>query len=353
MPAPFVQGLEEAEIVASPAAGDSVIAVAAYVTKTRWDAIDGHSYSYTNPPPVGAIAPFSSIGPRRDGLLKPDVAAPGMGIASALSGDASFPVEIIMPDGEHMIQQGTSMASPHVAGLAALMIENLGPMSVAATRDRMAATARADAFTGGVPNTTWGGGKIEALGATGYIVPILMLEASAVQENDRVLVRFLLSEDAGTNPFPIWREDPWETVRRPLGLTTSGRERLFVDSTLTSEGAYRYWLQADDAGREIWIGPAVVQFQPRVRSGLWASPNPFVGAVQIAWNVPVAARSLSIHDVAGRRIRQIEDPALLRAGQFPWDGTGERGERMPAGLYWARLRTIDGAKVSMKLLRLE
>jgi len=60
---------------------------------------------------IGDLADFSSRGPvpGADGLSKPDIAAPGVDILSA------------MPDGNYGRMSGTSMAGPHVVGVVALM----------------------------------------------------------------------------------------------------------------------------------------------------------------------------------------------------------------------------------------
>ncbi|MGH3072987.1 MAG: S8 family serine peptidase [Gaiellaceae bacterium] len=62
-------------------------------------------------PAFKAFASFSSGGPRTgDSFLKPDITAPGVSIVSTFVGSGNGPATI----------SGTSMASPHVAGVAAL-----------------------------------------------------------------------------------------------------------------------------------------------------------------------------------------------------------------------------------------
>ncbi|WP_394140498.1 S8 family serine peptidase [Cytobacillus oceanisediminis] len=58
------------------------------------------------------LANFSSWGPTPNYQLKPDVAAPGVNIYSSVVG------------GGYELYQGTSMASPHVAGAAAVLLAN-------------------------------------------------------------------------------------------------------------------------------------------------------------------------------------------------------------------------------------
>ncbi|MGJ8623411.1 MAG: phage tail tip lysozyme [Yoonia sp.] len=81
---------------------------------------------------------FSSAGPSRDGRATPFVAAPGKDIIaarSALRGVRSNGREV-------MIQSGTSMASPHVAGLVALMLEAFPRAGQRQLRGFLARTAR-------------------------------------------------------------------------------------------------------------------------------------------------------------------------------------------------------------------
>jgi serine protease AprX len=56
---------------------------------------------------------FSSRGPTLDGRIKPDILAPGFGITAALAGSGD----------QHVTYSGTSMATPFVSGLVALLLQ--------------------------------------------------------------------------------------------------------------------------------------------------------------------------------------------------------------------------------------
>ncbi|MGW4103573.1 S8 family peptidase [Streptomyces sp. NPDC004976] len=69
-----------------------------------------------------ALADFSSTGPRvGDGGLKPDVTAPGVDITAASAKGNAIVGEVGEKPAGYMTISGTSMATPHVAGAAAIL----------------------------------------------------------------------------------------------------------------------------------------------------------------------------------------------------------------------------------------
>ncbi|MEE9187563.1 MAG: S8 family serine peptidase, partial [Bacteroidota bacterium] len=168
--AEFASGGDESRIVAMPGTSAEAITVASYVTKISWKSIDGNTYTFSPAGTPGSISDFSSGGPTRDGRQKPDIAAPGEGIVAALSKDASPQTAFIVEDGKHIIQLGTSQASPHVAGTAALLLQINPGLTADQVKDAITSTANSDANTGTVPNSRWGFGKLDAFAAANSIV---------------------------------------------------------------------------------------------------------------------------------------------------------------------------------------
>jgi len=83
------------------------------------------------------------------------------------------------------------------------------------------------------------------------------------------------------------------------------------------------------------------------------SPNPFGASTQLRYALPVpGAARLDLFDVQGRRVRTLIDGSLPAGpAQVEWDGRSDTGAAAPAGVYWARLETVDGV-VSRKITKI-
>lgn len=155
----FVQGKTNARLVCSPATATNVVSLGAYSTKTYWYDVNG-SYRFYADAVLNDIAGFSSPGPRRDGAQVPTLAGPGYGVAGAMSSQKVPSTMWIVRDGVHRIDRGTSVAAAHAAGLAAMLLESTPTMTPSGVISQLQQSAASDAYTGSVPNATWGRGKL-------------------------------------------------------------------------------------------------------------------------------------------------------------------------------------------------
>ncbi|MFC5181326.1 S8 family serine peptidase [Actinomadura harenae] len=87
-----------------------------------------------------AVADFSSRGPRiGDGAIKPDVIAPGVGITAARAAGTSLGEPV---DDHYTKLSGTSMAAPHAAGAAALLVQEHPGWTAAQIKAALMGTAK-------------------------------------------------------------------------------------------------------------------------------------------------------------------------------------------------------------------
>ena len=119
----------------------------------------------------------SSIGPTRDGRIKPDIAATGT--VTTATGDSLYIALLtgsgqsskVSLGGKHTRNGGTSMASPIVAGVAALYLEEHPNASYKEVKEVLERTAKRDNFTTqNIPNINFGWGKVNCYQALLYHV---------------------------------------------------------------------------------------------------------------------------------------------------------------------------------------
>lgn len=147
-----------------------ILTVGAYTTRKDYT-LYGETGTNTLDETVGAISSFSNYGPTADGRMKPQVAAPGCFIISAVSVNAvsaSTLSHSYEKDGRWMsygYMQGTSMSSPLVAGVTATWLQAYPELTPEELADVVQKTSRADEFTGDLTqgSNDWGWGKLDAM----------------------------------------------------------------------------------------------------------------------------------------------------------------------------------------------
>lgn len=315
----------------------------AVITVTATDAADAVSTLASGGPTAWALADPPAYGdyPYPPGLVKPDLAAPGVAVTSTVgaSGYASY--------------TGTSMATPLAAAAGAILLQarpNLSPEQIAAAL----AGGALDLGAAGRDNQS-GAGRLDVPAALA-LLPETGAEVFWVR-NDGPLPL----EIAGVSWASTWlsvaplraRIAPRDSLRftatfDPAGLSpgTHWDEVVFV---CNDPAAPRLSVSAR-VGDDLTTG-APDNWPARSAAALGNHPNPFNPRTILSFaNRAAGPTRLTLHDLAGRRVR------TLVAGDWPagehqvvWDGTDDGGAALPSGVYLARLVEAGGAVVSRKL----
>ena len=167
------------------ACGKNVISVGAYNSKLSFvgigaDGVAGaetYPFTYRNQT-VGDISYFTGYGVDYTGRVHPDIVAPGFSLVSSVNSydsntvnaNYSTLIDEVTIEGEFRRyhwgdMMGTSMASPVVTGVVALMLQanpNLTPTQV---RDILQSTAAKDLYVNNSLSEQWGAGKVDAKAA--------------------------------------------------------------------------------------------------------------------------------------------------------------------------------------------
>jgi len=142
------KNITDAANICFPSTADSCIAVGAYVVNMGW--FDK----------LGDLASYSSKGYNITGKLGVDITGPGHSTFSTEKNNA------------YQIFSGTSSAAPHVVGAAALMLQYDPALTHEQIRKILLNSAVQDKFTGMVPNSSWGYGKLDIEGSIRYLISI-------------------------------------------------------------------------------------------------------------------------------------------------------------------------------------
>ncbi|MEM9922163.1 MAG: S8 family peptidase [Cyanobacteria bacterium P01_D01_bin.50] len=145
--------------IGSPGCANDAITVASYTSKDKYTDIDGKERKMGLE--LDAISEFSSEGPLRNGVQKPDIAAPGAMIVSALSSDADLNRSMII-NSKFVALAGTSMATPFVTGLVALLLQRNPKLDPEAVKKLLYKNSSIPDRKQGTFDNKWGFGLINA-----------------------------------------------------------------------------------------------------------------------------------------------------------------------------------------------
>ena len=259
-----------ASTVGMPSCAQNAITCAAHNTKLGWTDVDGI------PRTVGGtlndIAYFSGRGPTRTGAYrKPEISAPGRYLASAWSQyDTTGTLNSsVAQDGVHVHFQGTSMSTPMVAGVVALMLQKNGTATPAEIKQQLTDNALADGFTGAVPNDDWGYGKMRADDAWNDIPTAAGVdEFVATIGNGKAYLEWKISDEIDYVGFDIYRAATifagWVKINEEM-IQADRDEYRFIDDTIPlGEGHYLYRIETISSnGTSQMRGTAMVDFGRR------------------------------------------------------------------------------------------
>ena len=176
-----------------------------------------------------SLAPWSSRGLTQDGVRKPDVLAPGVGLVSTLALGSDF--QDLCPgcvvDGRYFRAGGTSMATAVVSGAAALLLEDHPDWTPAQVKGALVSTLDDVPGAGGVVNAA---NALNASSTFTVDLPPNELIDSATRMIDwtRASFRRVSFRDASGTPYGTsWSR---ASFRCECGFTESGE----VDPTRVS-----------------------------------------------------------------------------------------------------------------------
>jgi subtilisin family serine protease len=253
--------------LAVPSTATEAITVVHWVTKTRWTSVVGdRAFGATEV--IGELATTASRGPRRTCSLptacppvpKPDLAAPGTVIMSSLSSrtdealyeTATSTIDDATDlDRAHFIQQGSSMAAPHVAGAAALVLQINPALTAKDVKDLLNASAQPPAVL--APNQ-WGAGILDVKEATN---PLRLADPQPNAPggltvvsvgSGRVILRWDPNPDLDLRGYRVYRRAESELVLTLLTAIPIDKTTYEDTEGLANETPYLYRVTAVDIG---------------------------------------------------------------------------------------------------------
>jgi subtilisin family serine protease len=252
-------GNEGPNSVGSPGSADTALTVGAVDDKDK-------------------LAGFSSTGPRvGDGAIKPDVTAPGVDITAAAAPGSVIDKEVGQKPAGYLTISGTSMATPHVAGAAAILKQQHPEWGYTELKAALTGSAKGGTYT----PFEQGSGRIavdKAIKQTVIADPVSL--SFGVQQwphsDDTPVTKQLTYRNLGTKDVTLSLSakatDP-KGKAAPAGFLALGATKVTVPAAGTAsvpvivntklggtlDGAYSAYVTATGGGQSVRTAAAVVR----------------------------------------------------------------------------------------------
>ncbi|MCP4724082.1 MAG: S8 family serine peptidase, partial [bacterium] len=334
-------------IITAPADADGVIAVGAVNAS-------------------GTIANFSSRGPTADGRIKPDVVAKGVSVYSAYSGFHSL----------YSYPDGTSMATPLVAGSAALILSAHPEL----TPGEVMTALKATADRSGTPDNTYGWGLIDAFAAATYYGPVFNntpeveeipggleltvdILTDAGIDNNNICIYYCIGNSQNFNKQTFQNSQGTEyTAVIPLSGIEENIWFFFAAKDNTGKTTYypgrnkassfRYNTLDDELVLPMRKDRDMESVLPENVTLHQNFPNPFGNNTRINVELMEPAEfKLTVFNILGQKVRSLFS-GELPPGSFPftWNGMNESGIPVGSGVYFCRMTSQNYSKTIKMVL---
>lgn len=299
------------------------------------------------------IASFSSRGPVSwsSVSLKPDVCAPGVLIMSSYN------------NGGYKTISGTSMACPHAAGVAALMLEANPTLTPSDIRERLKNTAfRKDEVD--YHSNSYGWGRIDALAALSSVPPTIETPSytpipARFAENIVVSANILFSVSDASSSVLHYRNDTGAWLNSPMTKEAGSTLYKGIVPAADAISSLDFYIVATD-GVGVWSrspsgAPAdthIIVIEPASNlslSGLQTVPNPFAAGRESAtffYELSKAGQAtVRIMNLRGETVKVISQSGSFGTNSFEWNGILEDGSIASNGVYIYQViaRDIEGS----------